>query len=49
MTSHSMENLTFHSLLRLKVIVLQILATSLIQLLFEKLEEYTFWAQEWKG
>ena len=49
MTSHSMENLAFHSLLRLKVIVLQILATSLIQLLFERLGEYTFWAQEWKG
>ena len=31
MTSHSMENLTFHSLLRWKVIILQILATSLIQ------------------
>ena len=49
MTSHSMENLTFHSLLRWKVIILQILATSLIQSLFERLEEYTFWAQEWKG
>ena len=30
MTSHSMENLAFHSLLRWKVIILQILATSLI-------------------
>ena len=49
MTSHSMENLTFHSLLRWKVIILQILTTSLIQLLFERLGEYTFWAQEWKG
>ena len=49
MTSHSMENLTFHSLLRSKIILLQILATSLIQLLFERLGEYTFWAQEWKG
>ena len=49
MTSHSMENLTFHSLLRSKIIILQILATSLIQLLFERLGEYTFWAQEWKG
>ena len=46
MTSHSMENLTFHSLLRWKVIILQILTTSLIQLLFERLGEYTFWAQE---
>ena len=33
MTSHSMENLTFHSLLRWKTIILQILATSLIELL----------------
>ena len=33
MTSHSMENLTFHSLLRRKTIILQILATSLIELL----------------
>ena len=49
MTSYSMENLTFHSLLRWKVIILQILATSLIQSLFERLGEYTFWAQEWKG
>ena len=49
MTSHSMEKLTFHSLLRSKIIILQILATSLIQLLFERLGEYTFWAQEWKG
>ena len=49
MTSHSMENLTFHSLLRWKVIILQILVTSLIQSLFERLGEYTFWAQEWKG
>ena len=45
MTSHSMENLTFHSLLRLKVIILQILATSLIQSLFERLGEYTFESQ----
>ena len=43
------ENLAFHSLLRWKVIILQILATSLIQSLFERLGEYTFWAQEWKG
>ena len=49
MTSHSMENLSFHSLLRWNVIILQILATSLIQSLFERLGEYTFWAQEWKG
>ena len=32
-----------------EVIILQILATSRIQLLFERLGEYTFWAQEWKG
>ena len=42
MASHSMENLAFHSLLRSKIIILQILATSLIQLLFERLGEYTF-------
>ena len=48
-TSHSKENLTFHSLLRWKVIILQILATSLIQSLFERLGEDNFWAQEWKG
>ena len=42
MTSHSMENLTFHSLLRWKVIILQILATSLIQLLFERLGNTLF-------
>ena len=47
--SHSMENLTFHSLLRWKMIILQILATSLIHFLFERLRECTFWAQEWKG
>ena len=46
---YDMENLTYHSLLRWKVIILQILATSLIQSLFERLGEYTFWAQEWKG
>ena len=49
MTSHSMENLTFHSLLRWKVVIIQILATSLIQSLLERLGEYTFLAQEWKG
>ena len=48
-TPHSMKNLTFHSLLRWKVVILQILATSLIQSLFERLGEYTFIAQEWKG
>ena len=48
-TSHSKENLAFHSLLRWKMIIIQILATSLIQSLFERLGEYTFWAQEWKG
>ena len=42
MTSHSMENLTFHSLLRSNIIILQIITTSLVQLLFERLGEYTF-------
>ena len=41
-TSHSMKNLAFHSLLRWKLINnIPILTTSLI-----RLGEYTFWAQE---
>ena len=48
-TSHSMENLTFHSLFRWEMIILQILTASLIQLLLKRLRECTFWAQEWKG
>ena len=42
MTSHSMENLTFHSLLRWKVIILQILTTSLIQSLLKGWENTLF-------
>ena len=49
MTSHSMENLAFHSLLRWKMIIIQILATPLMHFLFKRLGECTFWAQEWKG
>ena len=41
-TSLSMENLTFHSLLRWKMIILQILATSLMHFLFKRLGERTF-------
>ena len=48
-TSHSKESLAFHSLLRWKMIVIQILATSLIHFLSNRLGESTFWAQEWKG
>ena len=42
MTSHSMENLTFHSLLRWKMIILQIFAASLIQLLLKGWENEIF-------
>ena len=42
MTSHIMENLTFHSLFRSKIIILQILATSLIQLLLKGWENTLF-------
>ena len=48
-TSHSKENLAFHSLLRWKMIIIQILATPLMHFLFKRLGECTFWAQEWKG
>ena len=46
-TSHSMENLAFHSLLRWKMIILPILPTSLTHFLFKRLGECTFWAHEW--
>ena len=45
----SKENLAFHSLLRWKMIIIQILAISLMHFLFKRLGECTFWAQEWKG
>ena len=48
-TSHSKENLAFHSLLRWKMIIIQILATPLMHFLFKRLGECTSWAQEWKG
>ena len=48
MTSHSKENLAFHSLLRWKMILIQILTTSLMHFPFRRLGECTFWAQEWK-
>ena len=41
-TSHSKENLAFHSLLRWKKITIQILATSLMHFLFKRLGECTF-------
>ena len=37
------------SLLMWKMIIMQILATSILHLLFKRLGECTFWAQEWKG
>ena len=43
-TSHSKENLAFHSLLRWKVIIIQIFATSLMHFLFKRLGECTSWA-----
>ena len=43
MTSHSKENLVFHSLPRWKMIIIQILATSLMHFLFKRLGECTFW------
>ena len=49
MTPHSKESLAFHSLLRWKMFVIQILATSLMHFLFKRSGECTFWAQEWKG
>ena len=48
-TSHSMENLAFHSLLRLKMIITPILTTSLIHFSLERLGECAFWTWEWKG
>ena len=47
-TSHSKENLAFHSLLRWKMILIQILTTLLMHFLFRRLGECTFWAQESK-
>ena len=49
MTSHSKENMAYYSLLRWKMIIIQILAISLMHFLFKRLGEWTFWAQEWKG
>ena len=49
-TSHSMENLAFHSFLRWKMIsILLILTTSPTHFLFQRLGEHTFWTWEWKG
>ena len=41
-TSHSMENLTFHSLLIWEMIILPILTTSLIHVLYKSLENVLF-------
>ena len=48
-TSHSKENLAFHTLLRWKMIIIQILATPLMHFPFKRLGECTFWAQEWSA
>ena len=48
-TSHSMENVAFHSLLRWKMIVLSTLTTLSYTVLFTRLGECRFWAWEWKG
>ena len=48
-TSHSMKNLAFHSLLRWKMITLPILTNITYTFLLERLGECTFWAWEWKG
>ena len=44
MTSHSKDSLAFHSLLRWKMILIQILTTLLMHFLFRRLGECTFWA-----
>ena len=48
-TSHSMENLAFRSLLRWKMIILPILASSLVQFLFKKVWRMYFLSLGVKG
>ena len=48
-TSHSMKNLAFHSLLRWKMLMLPPLTTSLIHFPLRGFGECTFWIWEWKG
>ena len=48
-TSNSMRNLAFHSLLRWKMIMLPILITSPIHFSLGRLGECSFWTWEWKG
>ena len=48
-TSHSMKNLAFHSLLRWEMIILPILTTSFIHFSLGRLGECTFWTWDWKG
>ena len=47
-TSDSMENLAFQSLLRWKMIILPILTTSLLHFSLKGWENVTFWSWEWK-
>ena len=44
-TSYSVENLAFHSLLKWKMIILPILTTSLIHFRFRRFRECTFWTR----
>ena len=48
-TSNSMRNLAFHSLLRWKMIILPIPITSPIHFSLGRLGECSFWTWEWKG
>ena len=48
-TSHSMENLAFHTLLRWRMIILQILTTPLIHFSFKGWENVNFLSWDWKG
>ena len=48
-TSHSKENLAFHSLLRWKMILIRILTTLLMHFLFRRLGECTFFSLGVKG
>ena len=48
-TSHSLENVAFHSLLIWEMIILPILTTSYIRYSLGRLGECTFWTWEWKG
>ena len=48
-TSHSMENLAFHLLLRWRMIILPIRSLPHQYICLKRLVECTFWTWEWKG